>query len=113
MEFIQFLTFISILLSANCETISSEQDINVKKSEEMLASRLSFTLADECDEDETCVRFCCVNATECFEESFFDLNTLPEAQLLKTPYKVLKGRPNCKDFSVVEEWEFSEARILN
>lgn len=104
MESILYSTFIAILLSANFQTISAIQE-----------THMSFTLVDECDEYETCVRFCCENATEFLDKSFFDLSKRPEGKHLEDPYKVLKGRQECEEdmYSMLygDAWEFSEARI--
>lgn len=63
---------------------------------------------DRCEEDEVCVRFCCVNVTTCENETHFDVSEWEHATDLKRDFKVLKGVP-CKDGYLGEApWSFLE-----
>lgn len=69
--------------------------------------KLSTPVVGTCAVNETCVRFCCSFEETCSNKEQFDISNLTEAKNLTTPFKVLKGRPNCGDvYEETNAWEF-------
>lgn len=63
---------------------------------------------EDCPENDSCVRFCCLNDTRCSNQNYFHLSMIPEASKLNPKYKILKGTPDCGPMFVEDEikWEF-------
>lgn len=67
---------------------------------------------EDCPENDSCVRFCCLNDTRCSQPNHFDLSLLPEATNLNPKYKIMKGIPYCGPMFVEDKikWEFSPVK---
>lgn len=96
-------------------------DLNYEKSEsfyyrepaKILKSKENF-----CQNNETCVRFCCDDKLSCLDEKLFNLSSVFEARNLGVNIKILMGRPICESMYENEDpWEFREngdvVQILN
>jgi 7 transmembrane receptor (Secretin family) len=65
--------------------------------------------SQNCQLNETCVRFCCDDKSSCLDRNFFNMSLVGEAKNLDLDYKILTQRPNC--ISMFEEegsWKFLE-----
>ena len=72
-------------------------------------------VVSQCNLNESCVRFCCVNETACASSSYFDLSALKQAAKLKETFWVLKGSPICDDqFYEADNinWAFNKVRNI-
>lgn len=80
-------------------------------SNEETKSRFSYSIVKQCGVGESCIRFCCMNTTNCEKEENFDLSFDPKAKNLSSSYKIIEGEPNCKDrFEETSYWEFLEVK---
>lgn len=100
----------SEISSLNSTTDPAINELSLTESptqDEMSKNNFSFTVVDNCDDKDICVRFCCNNKTSCLKNDFFNLSMLYQAQNLSSEYKVLTGRP-CLDMYIEDQspWAF-------
>lgn len=80
----------------------------IERYDELIDHHFNPDIVKTCEINEVCVRFCCKNQTLCSEGEFFDLKHFSAAQNLSSEFKVLKGKPNCDNFTLAIEWVFLE-----
>ena len=99
------ILIINTLYSDYCVAINQS---NINNDIEL--QNLNFPVVDKCKLDEVCIRFCCHYNETCMNETHYNLSHLKEAKSLSSEYKVVKGRPNCENMYIEDEypWEFSK-----
>lgn len=65
---------------------------------------------DTCQNNESCVRFCCTASNPCIAENYFNLTNVKQAESLKPEFKILRGKPKHGKPSALddENWKFFE-----
>lgn len=102
------LLLLIAIVNLSVAAVYNNDNLSINQSNADNDSRnFNSSLIDECEANETCVRFCCSDQRTCLNKELLDLSELKEANNLSSKFKVLKGRPGCGDMYIEEgSWEF-------